>query len=132
MDIYHANYRKLLKLIPALCETERDAKFVVPNCPDLNVDVIYRRDGKLLISLSEYFTLPFGDDVADIDLTITVHANAKFAEVLAYRDAFGHRHAYSDETTRMANHTPSLDLNQILKKWLNDLLGQSRRSQTTR
>jgi uncharacterized protein YqiB (DUF1249 family) len=124
MDIYQGNYIKLLKLVPTLHEDKITTSFTIPQCPDLSVEVIYRHGTRVIISLGEYFTLPYGDVITDIDLTISVHVDAQMVEVLAYHDAFGHRHAYSHESTSMSNHDHSLDLNEILRKWLIKLLNQ--------
>lgn len=52
MDIYQANFKKLEKLLPNLCNLSNAMKLKAPGYMDLNVEVLERRDLKLVIALS--------------------------------------------------------------------------------
>lgn len=120
---YETIYQKLEKLLPELQEGKlKSRKLKAGGFMDLNVDVLFPEEDRVVIALSHYYRHDCGDMIADPDMEIAVMPKRKMAEALTYQDAFGYRRVYPEPGK--VDIRAKKDLNEFLNTWLSNLLEQ--------
>jgi uncharacterized protein YqiB (DUF1249 family) len=124
MNSFEQIYKKIYAIAPELDKVEAGEalKLKSGGFMDLNIDILSRDKDSSIIAMSHYYKHPSGDMIADPDMEIKIHHNAKMAEALTYQDGFGYRQVYPKEG--FVNPQAKTDLNKFLNSWLNNLKSQ--------
>ena len=104
MDLYQANYRTLLQLLPCLHEMSGPAKLTALGQSDINIDVIERHKHRLVLRMSHYLQRLHGSAIPDPDMTIEVFPLAETVGALTYIDCFGSRKVFCAELMSVARY----------------------------
>jgi len=122
--IPHANFQKLLHLIPNLSTLQMEhylrfeaGKSFMP----LSVDVLYRQGNRLRIALAHNFEMN-GDLVPDPDMEVLVDCEAGTVEALTFQDQRAYREVHPEPGVTL-QHLRN-DLNSFLLQWLTNIRNQ--------
>jgi len=122
--IPHANFQKLLHLIPNLSTLQMEhylrfeaGKSFMP----LSVDVLYRQGNHLRIALAHNFEMN-GDLVPDPDMEVLVDCEAGTVEALTFQDQRAYREVHPEPGVTL-QHLRN-DLNSFLSQWLTNIRNQ--------
>ncbi len=123
-DIHSRIYLKLLKVIPDLLTIHEHGKSKVEGYMNLNLDILYRKPGRVVIALSHYYKQN-GDMIADPDMEVAVYPERQTAEALPYQDCYSYRRVYGKGNA--IDIRAKRSLNQFLNQWLSNLIEQGHR-----
>jgi len=122
--IPHANFQKLLHLIPNLSTLQMEhylrfeaGKSFMP----LSVDVLYRQGNRLRIALAHNFEMN-GDLVPDPDMEVLVDCESGTVEALTFQDQRAYREVHPEPGVTL-QHLRN-DLNSLLSQWLTNIRNQ--------
>ena len=122
--IPHANFQKLLHLIPNLStlQTEHYLRFEAgKSFMPLSIDVLDRQENRLRIALAHNFEMN-GDLVPDPDMEVLVDCEAGTVEALTFQDQRAYREVHPEPGVTL-QHLRS-DLNSFLSQWLTNIRNQ--------
>ena len=121
VDIYEANYRKLMALVPTVHEG-RSFVIEMNGCSALSVEVLYRFGPTMMLSLSQHCEHPLGHVVADPSMIVAVYSGISSVEARVFQNHLGTRRIYFDDIAVSADISIKRSMNQFLGDWLASLL----------
>ena len=110
-------YTKLLAVIPNLISLQQYTKLIADGYMDLHVDVLYRANDTVRISIAHNYTQN-GDVIADPDMEILVDFKHQTANAKTYQNMYIYSEVQGDDDPLQT------ELNQFLDMWLDNLIDQ--------
>ena len=107
-------FHRLLDVVPDLMTLSAGTygRSEVSGFMNLNIDVLAKSPGKIVLALSHLYKHPSGDMIPDPDMQITVYLSDEYAEAQTFQDFYGFRAV--ETNAGQVEHRVQRELNSFL------------------
>ena len=117
-------FHRLLDVVPDLMTLSAGTygRSEVSGFMNLNIDVLAKSPGKIVLALSHLYKPPSGDMIPDPDMQVTIYLSDEYAEAQTFQDFYGFREVKTN--VGQVDQRVQRELNSFLLTWLGNLIAQ--------
>ena len=117
-------FHRLLDVVPDLMTLSAGTyvRSEMSGFMNLNIDVLAKSPGKIVLALSHLYKHPSGDMIPDPDMQVTIYLSDEYAEAQTFQDFYGFR--ATETNVAHVDQRVQRELNSFLLTWLGNLIAQ--------